>query len=53
VIAKGVETPEQFAFLRAQGCDEGQGYYFNRPMLPAQFEKLLANDTHQSQLTPT
>ena len=51
VIAKGVETPEQFAFLRAQGCDEGQGYYFNRPMLPAQFEKLLANDTCQSQFS--
>jgi diguanylate cyclase len=50
VIAKGVETPEQFAFLRAQGCDEGQGYYFNRPMMPAQFEKLLANNNPQSQL---
>lgn len=47
VIAKGVETAEQFAFLRARGCDEGQGYYFYRPMLPAQFENLLANAAPQ------
>ena len=51
VIAKGVETPEQFAFLRAHGCDEGQGYYFDRPMLPEHFEKLLANDRLQPQLS--
>jgi len=32
VIAEGVETSEHHAFLLAQHCDEGQGYYFGRPM---------------------
>jgi diguanylate cyclase (GGDEF)-like protein/PAS domain S-box-containing protein len=41
VIAEGVETQEQLAFLRARQCDEVQGYYFSRPVLPKQFAKLL------------
>ncbi len=41
IIAEGVETPEQLAFLQAHGCDEGQGYYFSRPVGAQQFAKLL------------
>ena len=41
VLAEGVETAEQLAFLRAQACDEGQGYYFGAAMIPGQFAKLL------------
>ncbi|NVD72514.1 EAL domain-containing protein [Duganella sp. BJB1802] len=39
-IAEGVETAEQLAFLRAQQCDEMQGYYFSKPVQPAAFEQL-------------
>ncbi len=41
VIAEGVETLQQLIFLRAHQCDEGQGYYFSRPVPPAQFTRLL------------
>ena len=41
VVAEGVETQEQLAFLQAHQCDEAQGYYFSRPVLPRQFAKLL------------
>ena len=42
VVAEGVETAEQLAFLRSLGCDAAQGYYFSRPVPPEEFEKLLA-----------
>ena len=41
VIAEGVETREQLAFLQAQRCGEGQGYYFSRPLVAEQFVSLL------------
>jgi EAL domain-containing protein (putative c-di-GMP-specific phosphodiesterase class I) len=42
VIAEGIETREQLDFLRTQGCQEGQGYYFSRPMAPVDFARLLS-----------
>ena len=41
VVAEGVETCEQEAFLREHSCDETQGYYFNKPCASDAFEKLL------------
>jgi diguanylate cyclase (GGDEF)-like protein/PAS domain S-box-containing protein len=41
VIAEGVETREEVAFLRASQCDEAQGYFFSPPVLPEQFAKLV------------
>jgi EAL domain-containing protein (putative c-di-GMP-specific phosphodiesterase class I) len=41
VVAEGVETLEELEFLRAQQCDEAQGYFFSRPMPPRQFAGLL------------
>ena len=37
VIAEGVETQEELAFLRARQCDEAQGYYFSRQLPAEQF----------------
>jgi diguanylate cyclase (GGDEF)-like protein/PAS domain S-box-containing protein len=41
VVAEGVETLAELAFLRAHQCDEAQGYYFSPPVLPQQFARLL------------
>jgi EAL domain-containing protein (putative c-di-GMP-specific phosphodiesterase class I) len=40
-IAEGVETPRQLEFLRKQGCDEMQGYFFSKPLSIKQFDVIL------------
>ncbi|MBI5137960.1 MAG: EAL domain-containing protein [Nitrospirae bacterium] len=42
VIAEGVETPEQFAFLAEQGCNQIQGYLFSAPLTAERFGTLIA-----------
>ncbi|HVB84120.1 MAG TPA: EAL domain-containing protein [Rhodanobacteraceae bacterium] len=49
VVAEGVETEQQFEFLRALGCEELQGYLFCRPLAHEAFERLLAT---RAQLHP-
>jgi diguanylate cyclase (GGDEF)-like protein len=41
VIAEGVESEEQLAFLRENNCDEVQGYHLSRPIPPVEVEALL------------
>lgn len=41
VIAEGVETREECDFLRANQCDQMQGYYFSKPVPAHQFRDLI------------
>jgi diguanylate cyclase (GGDEF)-like protein len=44
VVAEGVETAQELAFLRSHDCDEAQGYYFSRPVPADEFARLLKAD---------
>jgi len=41
VIAEGVESEAQLDYLRRNGCDEIQGYYFSQPVPVEAFEQML------------
>ena len=49
VIAEGVETKEQVDFLRGNGCDYFQGFYYAKPMPLKEFEALLDQQTEKAQ----
>jgi EAL domain-containing protein (putative c-di-GMP-specific phosphodiesterase class I) len=42
VVAEGVETQEQLAFLAARHCDRMQGYLFSRPLQAKECGEFLA-----------
>lgn len=44
VVAEGVETEAELAFLRQHNCDAIQGFLFSRPLPAAEFEKMLFAD---------
>ena len=48
VVAEGVETSEQLAFLQTHRCSEGQGYYFSHPVLANAFTTLLETGVAES-----
>ncbi len=41
VLAEGVETEDQYAFLRDEKCDEIQGFYFYKPMMPDDIKEII------------
>ena len=42
VVAEGVETQEQYLYLRDSGCDVIQGYYFSKPVPKEEFCNKIA-----------
>jgi EAL domain-containing protein (putative c-di-GMP-specific phosphodiesterase class I) len=49
VIAEGVETQGQLEYLRHQGCDVAQGYYYARPESPENLTPWLASNQRVSE----
>jgi diguanylate cyclase (GGDEF)-like protein/PAS domain S-box-containing protein len=52
VIAEGVETAEQSAFLRQRGCHLQQGYFFSRPLPAADFARYLGKHDNRAARVP-
>ncbi len=48
VVAEGVETIEQLNYLKDQSCNEMQGFYFSKPIVPEQFADLLRDQATHS-----
>ena len=50
VIAEGVETEVQLAFLKARHCEEGQGYLFSHPLPAADFAAFMSADANNGKI---
>jgi EAL domain-containing protein (putative c-di-GMP-specific phosphodiesterase class I) len=48
IVAEGVETIEQAALLRTEGCDEVQGFYFAAPMPPEELMAFVSENRMQA-----
>ncbi|MCB1684931.1 MAG: EAL domain-containing protein, partial [Pseudomonadales bacterium] len=48
LIAEGVENRTQLRYLQGQGCREGQGFFFSRPVPAADMQSLLKNNPFRS-----
>lgn len=44
VVAEGIESIDQYNFIKDHGCDEGQGYFISHPLPASKFTKLLTGD---------
>ncbi|MEW8628156.1 MAG: EAL domain-containing protein, partial [Candidatus Thiodiazotropha sp.] len=51
VIAEGIEYSDQQDFLQQEGCDEGQGFLFSKPMTGSEFSEFAENKGQQVRLT--
>ena len=50
VVAEGIETLQQLAFLQSHHCASGQGFFFSRPVTAEAFATLLETGLHQQAL---
>ncbi|MEJ6483873.1 bifunctional diguanylate cyclase/phosphodiesterase [Nostoc punctiforme UO1] len=53
ITAEGVETKEQLEYLQMRGCDEGQGFYFSRPVPADIIAPMLQKNFQQMEITTT
>ena len=51
IVAEGIETSEEFKYLKMLSCDVAQGYLFDKPLPKEQFEERLMNKHYNDELT--